>query len=50
MGGDPSGMASEPSGTSLFSVVQRLGLRLERRKVPTALLVVDHVDRVPKEN
>ena len=50
MGGDPSGMASEPSGTSLFSAVQRLGLRLERRKAPTALLVVDHVERVPKEN
>ena len=47
---DASGMASEPSGASLISAVQRLGHRLERRKAPIALLVVDHVKQVPKEN
>jgi uncharacterized protein (TIGR03435 family) len=49
-GGDATGMASDPQGTSMFSAVQRLGLRLERRKAPVALLVVDRLERVPTEN
>jgi uncharacterized protein (TIGR03435 family) len=49
-GADGPTMSAEPSGSSLFSAIQRLGLRLERRKVPVEILVVDHLDRVPKEN
>ncbi len=47
-GGDSSTM--EPFGVSVFSAVQRLGLKLEQRKAPIAVLVVDHVERVPTEN
>jgi uncharacterized protein (TIGR03435 family) len=47
---DAPGTAAEPSGASVYSSVQQLGLRLERRKAPVALLVVDRVERVPKEN
>jgi uncharacterized protein (TIGR03435 family) len=49
-GSDPSAVATEPTGPSVFSAVQRLGLRLERRKAPIALLVVDRLDSIPKEN
>jgi uncharacterized protein (TIGR03435 family) len=49
-GGDAPAMASDPAGTSVFSSVRRLGLRLERREVPSALLVVDQVEQVPTEN
>jgi uncharacterized protein (TIGR03435 family) len=49
-GGDALTMASDPPGSSVFSMVKRLGLRLEPRKTPIAVLVVDHVERVPTEN
>ncbi len=52
---DPSGgsgapSVSEPFGTSLFAMVQRLGLKLERRKAHIDVLIVDHVERVPSAN
>jgi uncharacterized protein (TIGR03435 family) len=48
--GDRAGVAAEPSGASVFATIQKLGLRLESRKAPIAVLVVDHIDRTPKEN
>jgi uncharacterized protein (TIGR03435 family) len=43
--------ASEPAGGSaMFAYVQQLGLKLEPRKAPLELLVVDHAERVPMEN
>ena len=47
---EPSGeLAPDPLG-AVFSTVERLGLKLEHRKAPIAVLVVDHVERVPTEN
>ena len=41
---------SDPSGPSMFSALQeQLGLRLEARKVPVEIVVIDHVER-PSEN
>jgi uncharacterized protein (TIGR03435 family) len=42
--------ASDPSGSSLFGVVQKLGLKLEPRKLPMEVLVIDHAEKVPTEN
>lgn len=54
-GGDGDGRrapaeASEPAGASIVSSVQKLGLRLEARKVPLPTLVVDHIEKAPTEN
>jgi len=48
--GAGSGAVPDPSGSSVFQSVQKLGLRLEPRKVPVDLIVVDHLEKVPTEN
>jgi uncharacterized protein (TIGR03435 family) len=42
--------ASDPSGVSLRASLQKLGLRLEGRKMPVDVLVVDDALKVPTEN
>ena len=46
--------ASTPDGQSspnLFSALQeQLGLKLEQRKGPVDLLVIDHLEKAPVEN
>jgi uncharacterized protein (TIGR03435 family) len=42
--------ASDPGGASIFAAVQQLGLRLEPRKTPVDLIVIDHMERNPTEN
>jgi uncharacterized protein (TIGR03435 family) len=45
----PSDAASEPTG-SIFKSVQQLGLKLESRKAPLDLIVIDHLEKMPTEN
>ncbi|HEX3880055.1 MAG TPA: TIGR03435 family protein [Bryobacteraceae bacterium] len=42
--------ASDPGSSSFLSALQRLGLRLESRKIPIEMIVVDHVEKMPTEN
>jgi uncharacterized protein (TIGR03435 family) len=47
----PAAAASEPSGgSSVFVSVQKLGLKLEKRKAPVEQLVIDHVEKAPTED
>jgi uncharacterized protein (TIGR03435 family) len=49
--GDPHGDPNGPNGQSLFGALQeKLGLRLEGRKAPVDILVVDRMEKVPTEN
>ena len=45
-------MASDPAGgyTIFEALEKQLGLKLESRKGMVEVLVVDHCERVPKEN
>lgn len=53
-GGGPAGPAPErPEGSApnIFTAIQeQLGLKLESRKAPVEILVVDHAEKVPTEN
>jgi uncharacterized protein (TIGR03435 family) len=39
--------ASDPSGSSIFRAVQQLGLKLDSRKVPTDMIIIDHIEKDP---
>jgi uncharacterized protein (TIGR03435 family) len=42
--------ALDPSGTSIFQAVQKLGLKLDSRKMPMETLVVDKIEKTPTED
>jgi uncharacterized protein (TIGR03435 family) len=42
--------AGDAESGGLFRTVQNYGLKLDKRKVPLDLLVVDHIEKVPTEN
>ena len=48
--GRPADAASDPSGSSIFAAVQRLGLKLDPQKQSMERLVIDHLERAPTEN
>ena len=49
--GGPAAATDNPSGPSFFTAVEeQLGLKLESRKAPLDVLVVDHAEKVPAEN
>jgi uncharacterized protein (TIGR03435 family) len=43
-------MLDEATDSSLFAAVAALGLKLEPRKAPLDLLVIDHIEKLPAEN
>ncbi len=46
-GGEPG----DPNGPSIFAAVQdQLGLKLEVKKFPVEMFVIDHIDRLPTAN
>lgn len=42
--------ALDASGDTLFSAIEKLGLKLEPRKGPVEILVIDHMERKPTDN
>ena len=42
--------ASDPPGNSVRASLQKLGLKLERRRLPLEKFVIDHIERTPTEN
>jgi uncharacterized protein (TIGR03435 family) len=50
--GDGKGVveASDPSGSSIFESIQKMGLKLDARKAPLDFIVVDHFEKSPTEN
>jgi len=46
----PAELASDPGSGSLFKAVEALGLKLEPRKSPMTMIVVDSVEKTPTEN
>jgi uncharacterized protein (TIGR03435 family) len=50
-GGERKGATDPSEGASIFTAVQEtLGLKLEGRKSPIDILIVDHAEKVPTEN
>ena len=55
-GGAAPGQASPPMGSAnpmgdaVVAAVQKIGLRLDSRKVPTEMIIVDHLEKTPSEN
>jgi len=47
--GHPADAGSDRGGT-VFDAVQRYGLKLESRKAPMEMLIVDHAEKTPTEN
>jgi uncharacterized protein (TIGR03435 family) len=45
----PTAPGAEP-GLSIYSSIQRLGLRLDGHKLPVAVVVIDRAERTPSEN
>ena len=41
---------NEPNVVSPFSAVEKLGLKLERRRLPVDTIVVDAIERMPRDN
>jgi uncharacterized protein (TIGR03435 family) len=42
--------ASDPPGNSVRASLQKLGLKLERRRLPVEKFVIDHIERTSTEN
>jgi uncharacterized protein (TIGR03435 family) len=49
--GRPGDASPDSSGSSaIYTSLQQLGLKLDRRKLPIELIVIDHLDKTPTEN
>jgi uncharacterized protein (TIGR03435 family) len=45
----PEGSANPMAG-AIIAAVQKMGLRLDSRKLPTQMIIVDHLEKTPSEN
>lgn len=49
-GGEVAPAAAAPEGITVFDAVRKLGLKLDGRKLPVDVIVIEQVERVPTEN
>ena len=49
-GGSGIPTASDPMESPIFAAARKLGLKLESRKMPVEIIVVDHLEKTPTEN
>jgi uncharacterized protein (TIGR03435 family) len=49
-GGVPMAMSPEDGAMTVFAAIQQLGLKLEQKKGPVDVVVIDHIEKVPTEN
>jgi uncharacterized protein (TIGR03435 family) len=42
--------AAEGTAGSMYDAVQRYGLKLDARKAPMEVLIIDHIEKTPTEN
>lgn len=48
--GAPADAASDPGSNSIFNALKQLGLKLDSRKEPVEIIVVDRAEKMPTEN
>jgi uncharacterized protein (TIGR03435 family) len=49
-GANPADLASTPGGSAIFQAVEKMGLKLDSRKAPVDVIVVDHLEKNPTDN
>ncbi len=49
-GSRPAETIADPSGSTLFSAIAQMGLKLETKKMLVPVIVIDHVEKTPTEN
>jgi uncharacterized protein (TIGR03435 family) len=49
-GVDGAGPPDDPMRDTLFTAIDKVGLKLESRKAPVEMIVVDHLEKTPTEN
>ena len=42
--------ASDPSGGSVYASIEKLGLKLNKQKLPMDIIVIDHLEKTPTDN
>ena len=47
---NPADAAATPGGSAVFSAIEKLGLKLDSRKAPVDMIVVDKLEKTPTEN
>jgi uncharacterized protein (TIGR03435 family) len=47
---NPVPSASDPSGGSVYATIEKLGLKLNKEKLPVDTIVVDHLEKTPTDN
>ena len=50
LGGNEAKAGDSTPGPTIYTALRGIGLKLESRKAPVEILVVDHAEKIPTEN